>query len=105
MFLLSCTEANKYFNVTFENSGNTKARVKPTAYAVKRGTLTNSNYKTEEGKAAGWWWLRSPGFKSHGAARVYTAGSLRHCDVNSVDACVRPAMWVNLDSEIFRSEN
>lgn len=49
----------------------------------------------------GWWWLRSPGEDQHSAACVDTDGSLNYNNVNDDDGCVRPALWVNLESGIF----
>ncbi len=103
IFLLSYAEANKYFGVTYNDSNNTKSRVEPTAYAIAQGALTNSSCKTASGKAAGVWWLRSPGRGRSRAAYVYTFGSLFDRSVNYDYICVRPALWVNLDSDIFQS--
>ena len=97
MFLLSYAEAKHYFSVTSENTRNIQSRVEPTAYAIQRG----ANYKTKDGKSAGWWWLRSPGSNQNSAARVYPDGSLGNCRVNSTYEAVRPALWVNLESGIF----
>ena len=101
VFLLSYAEANKYLGVTYENSNNTKSRVAPTAYALKQGAYTDSSKKTADGTAAGWWWLRSPGFDQRRAAAGYTDGSLSRSDVNAGSGCVRPALWINLESDIF----
>ncbi len=101
IFLLSYAEANKYFGVTYEDSNNTKSRVTPTAYAKKQGAYTYNSNKTTEGSAAGWWWLRSPGSRQGTAASVNTGGSLHHRSVDYVDGCVRPALWINLESDIF----
>jgi len=101
VFLLSCAEANKYLGVTYDNKNNTKSQVAPTAYAIKQGAFTNSDYKTADGTAAGWWWLRSPGGNQDYAAVVYTYGSLLHNNVNLTFGTVRPALWVNLESDIF----
>ena len=101
IFLLSYAKANKYFGVTYNDSNNTKARVAPTAYAKKQGAYTSSSYKTADGDIAGWWWLRSPGFDQHYAAYVLDGGSLLYYYVNFGDGCVRPALWVNLESGIF----
>ena len=100
-FLLSYAEANKYFDVTYDNGKNTKSRVAPTAYAIENGAYTGSIVKTEDGKAAGRWWLRSPGDYRDYAAFVNEGGSLRDHDVNGTACSVRPALWVNLDSGIF----
>lgn len=102
IFLLSYAEANKYLNVTYENSENTGSRVAPTAYAIENGASTNSSCKTPEGrKEAGWWWLRSPGYSRDYAASVRYDGSLRSLSVSSDFGCVRPAFWLNLESGIF----
>ncbi len=101
IFLLSYGEANKYLGVTREDSKNTKSRVAPTAYAQKQGADTSSSYKTAEGTAAGWWWLRSPGTNQGYAACVYYGGSLYDTYVDLGHAVVRPALWINLGSEIF----
>ena len=101
IFLLSYAEANKYFGVTYSDSNNTKARVQPTAYAEKQGAYTSSSNKTADGDNAGWWWLRSPGGYRSYAASVYYDGSLLNYRVYYDRGCVRPALWVNLESGIF----
>ena len=104
IFLLSYAEADQYFGVTYNE--NRKSRIAPTAYAIAHGASASTNgYKTNEGKTAGNWWLRSPGLNQNTAVRVYAAGSLSYDNVDNASCCVRPAMWVNLDSEVFRSEN
>ncbi len=101
IFLLSYAEANKYLGVTHDNSSNTKSRVAPTAYAIKQGAYISSSYKTADGEAAGWWWLRSPGRSQRHAALVNIDGSLNCNNVNYDSGCVRPALWINLESDIF----
>ena len=101
VFLLSYAEANKYLDVTYDDRKNTKSRAEPTAYAIKQGAYTNSNNKTADGAAAGWWWLRSPGDLQLMAAFVGSDGSLDYGSVLINDACVRPALWINLESGIF----
>ncbi len=100
VFLLSYAEANRYLGVSW-NKWSSKAQVSPTAYAKKAGVYTNTYYKTEEGKEAGWWWLRSPGSLLNHAALVFRDGSLRNYSVDAGSGCVRPALWVNLESDIF----
>ena len=94
IFLLSYAGTNKYFDVTYSDDNNTKARVRPTAYAEKQ-SVDASNSST------GWWWLRSPGEEQRSAACVDTDGSLNYSNVNDDTGCVRPALWVNLESGIF----
>ena len=85
IFLLSITEAEKYF------SSDSAMKCKPTAYAKTQGAWTNDN-----GFCA--WWLRSPGDHQLLAAYVYNYGGIRRygdsVDI-SVDA-VRPALWIDL---------
>ena len=100
VFLLSYAEANKYLGVTYDDSMNTKSRVAPTAYAIKHGAYASSN-KTADGTATGWWWLRSPGYNQYYAAYVNIGGSLNYYNVFSVSGCVRPALWINLESDIL----
>ncbi len=101
IFLLSYAEANRYLNVTFDDSNNLKSRVAPTAYALAHGARINDKNKTEDGAAAGWWWLRSPGNFQYIAAIVPTDGSLSLTRVNNDNGVVRPAFWLNLESGIF----
>ncbi len=101
IFLLSYAEANKYLSVTYDDSNNMKSRVSPTAYAIKQGALTSDSHKTADGAAAGWWWLRSPGINQYSAAYVSYDGALSLDYVNSDSGCVRPALWINLESDIF----
>ena len=93
VFLLSITEANKYF------SSDEARKCAPTAYAIAQGAWTSDSNKVD-GKATCWWWLRSPGHTSSYAANVYSDGSVydRGSNVNYGDVAVRPALWVNLGS-------
>ena len=101
IFLLSYREANKYFDVTYENSQNMRSRVVPTEFVKKQGAWTNSDYKAEGGKPAGWWWLRSPGNFQNRAAHVDHGGSLTYINVLSESASVRPAFLLHLGSDLF----
>ena len=100
IFLLSSAEANKYLGVTYEDRINMKSRTSPTIYALQAGTWTCDYYKTLDGTAAGWWWLRSPGSFHDTAAYVNFDGSIDACSVVFSSAC-RPALWINLESELF----
>lgn len=95
VFLLSYAEANKYLSVTY-NDSNRQARVAPNAYAVAQNAYTSSSNKTADGEAAGWWWLRSPGYIQSSAAVVYTDGSLGGNYVDYGRGSVRPALWVDI---------
>ena len=105
IFLLSYADANRYFGVTYSDSNNIRARVQPTSYAIRQGAYTSFNNRTVNAATSGYWWLRSPGFSQHIAALVSDFGSLGFSFVDYKLACVRPALWIDLDSEIFRSEN
>lgn len=88
VFLLSITEAEKYFS--FDGA----RQCEPTEYAVANGADVDS----DNGNC--WWWLRSPGYFQDRAAPVRSDGSVecRGFLVYSDDVCVRPALWINLDS-------
>ena len=94
IFLLSIPEAEKYFKTD-------EARLcAPTAYSEAHGAYTNTEYKTTDGEAACWWWLRSPGYDQGSAAYVDSDGSVYYYgyDVDADRGCVRPALRINLDS-------
>ena len=101
VFLLSYAEANKYLDVTINNRSNIKSLVAPTAFTKRQGASTNNSNKTTDGEAAGWWWLRSPGGSKVKAADVNSGGSLDSSIIRYEDGCVRPAFWINLESDIF----
>ena len=108
VFLLSYAEANKYLGVTFEKAhsvfsgydetGSSRAVTSITAYAVKAGTRANDYNKNPEGEIPCSWWLRSPGGVQDSAGCVSCGGSLLSYRVDGGFACVRPALWVNLES-------
>lgn len=86
VFLLSITEANKYF-------GSDSARqCKPTDYAFANGAYVNS----VNGNC--WWWLRSPGVTQDSAAYVHSSGDVYEpgSDVDIGTSAVRPAMWISI---------
>ena len=93
VFLLSITEVSQYFS-TYE-----ARKCVPTEYAIAQGAYTSSS-NTSGGKAICWWWLRSPGYSSSYAAHVHADGSVRYYGygVYYVDGCVRPALWIDLES-------
>ena len=88
VFLLSITEANKYF------SSDSARRCEPTAYAVANGVDVSS----VDGNCC--WWLRSPGNTRSDAACVVLGGGVREYGhpVDYVDDAVRPALWIDLNS-------
>ena len=92
VFLLSITEANKYFE------SDTARKCDPTNYAIAQGANTNSSYPPF-GRATCWWWLRSSGSSSNNAAGVRLDGSFSGSGLNvdNSNNAVRPAMWINLE--------
>lgn len=87
VFLLSITEANKYFS-----SGSAR-QCKPTDYAVANGAGENDSGNC-------WWWLRSPGYCRDDAALVGNVGDVdeRGYIVIGDYGAVRPALWIDLNS-------
>ena len=101
IFLLSYAEANRYLGVNYNNGGSTKASIAATAYAIAHGAYTSDDFRTADGKPAGWWWLRSPGNRQNCAAIVSPNGLLIIYYVTIDYSVVRPALWINLESGIF----
>ncbi|MBR6158472.1 MAG: toll/interleukin-1 receptor domain-containing protein, partial [Lachnospiraceae bacterium] len=87
VFLLSIKEAEKHFHIDEERS------CEGTAYSYKQGVQ-----KFDNGKCL--WWLRSPGYFSNHAAYVNYGGFILHLGsyVNFSNIAVRPALWINLES-------
>ena len=88
VFLLSITEAEKYF------SSDSARQCSATAYAKAQGAYTS----TSNGNC--WWWLRSPGNNQNSAANVNNDGSVKDNgrNVHTDLVAVRPALWINLNS-------
>lgn len=86
VFLLSITEANKYFNSTGAR------QCEPTDYAVANGA-----WESDSGNFC-WWWLRSPGVTQNSAAHVSGGGIVSSAgyDVDYNNGAVRPAMWISI---------
>ncbi len=92
VFLLSTTEAEKYFSTEEER------KCVPTEHAKANCAYTSSSY-TKDGAATCMWWLRAPGNSQNYAANVFSDGSIYYFGnyVYYAYSCVRPAMWINLD--------
>ena len=86
------------FCVRICGEGTTLENVKA---LLKRSRENRDNFKTADGAAAGWWWLRSPGFLQSDAAYVDYDGALYSRDAYYDGGGVRPAFWLNLESDIF----
>lgn len=87
VFLLSYTEANKYF------SSDSARKCQATSWCYAQGV-----YKSDNGNCP--WWLRTPGYKSHAACYVSSGGTLEYIGelVSEPTWAVRPALWINLGS-------
>lgn len=87
VFLLSITEANKYF------SSDSTRQCEPTDFAVANGAW-------EDGSGNCWWWLRSPGWFQDLAAYVDSVGDVDELGdfVDNDNNAVRPALWIDLNS-------
>ena len=90
VFLLSFGEVNRYF------AGDGERKCLPTAYAASRGAFTSPDAE----KSCGWW-LRSPGSLDACAMRVSSDGSLRSAFADYEELTVRPALWIDLNSDFF----
>ena len=87
VFLLSITEANKYF------SSNSARQCRATDYVVAKDAWVDDNGNC-------WWWLRSSGIFQNYAANVNCDGDVRESGnlVTNARNAVRPALWINLNS-------
>ena len=95
IFLLSFHEAFELYFI------NNKARMcASTDYAIANGAYTWEDYQVD-GKLTGVWWLRSPGSNQTNAKYVSLGGNQDSCPVDYVSGIVRPALWLNLKSDIF----
>ena len=88
VFLLSCSEANMYFHSDDERI------CEVTSYAARQGVFLRN------GSNICRWWLRSPGRTKGNAAHIPSDGTLGAYNIvySAYDA-VRPAVWINFDSE------
>ena len=88
VFLLSYKEAfEDYF-------GSDEERLcMPTAYAVQNGAYTDDDI--------GRWCLRSPGNDQNNVINVDSEGLRDFYTADSDFVCIRPALWINLESDIF----
>ena len=69
----------------------------PTDYAIANGAWVSSEYQAD-GRRAGPWWLRNPGYYQNSAAFVDEDGSVRFYTVSQEKYAVRPAVWVSLEA-------
>ena len=93
VFVLSIEEVNRYF------ASDVERECVPTYYAAAAGAWTDSEVLVN-GRAACWWWLRTPGKSDMHAARVRSNGTVDYVGtgIYSEFNAVRPAMWIDLDA-------
>lgn len=91
IFLLSYAEA---YTRLFSNDGDRVCELTPYAFEQAKGYGVDSSYQSACG-----WWLRSPGVHQYYAMQVLETGESKSIRVNYDAIAVRPAMWINLDSE------
>lgn len=92
VFLLSITEANRYF------SSDEARKCSPTPYAAAQGVWTSEWEEVDGKEACRWWWLRSPGSHSNDIVAVGSVGAINDCGIINYqgNGAVRPALWVDL---------
>ena len=95
LFLLSVSEAEKYFETDEERAGEASL------YAAENGAFTDS------ATGNSWWWLRTPGQKNSDAAEVGVAGWIleRGTFADNAAVGVRPAFWLSLTEEDVQKAN
>ncbi len=92
VFALSAEEKDRYL------SQDRIAACMVTEYAQDRGTAIDKNLGSAE-----WWWLRTPGtLQSHALGSDNRSGDVGR-NVKDSSGGVRPAVWVDTDSPVFRS--
>lgn len=103
IFLLSFAEAHKYLNVekrpikqSYEYRSNATAIATGTQYAVSKFSKYYSHdlYNHD-------WWLRSPGLSDTFSLQITGKGYADSTPSPEGRGLVRPAMWVDLDADIF----
>ena len=94
IFLLNIWKVVKYFG----DNGQLKNRPKDTWHIDDQ--YSSERIATEKNGKPSWWWLRTPGGRSHLAAAVSDDGCLfvGGLYVNDNRGGVRPALWLNLES-------
>ncbi len=100
VFLLSYAEANQYLSV--DEQINVRARTSQTEYVHQKTKVSGNIYNdTSWGDSASEWWLRSPGKESGRMSCVSAEGSISSEPLGMSDYVVRPALWLNLESDLI----
>lgn len=96
VFLLSYKQAMKYFR------GKKDRICAMTDYVTAKIAHVEGVEQWESG-VAGYWWLRSPGLAVSCVACVQYDGVISNGYVTYEGVCVRPALWVDLESAVLGS--
>lgn len=91
VFLLSYAELMEYFPANYSRSCTNTAYAASQAGKNIPGSF-NSSVRTC------WWWLRSPGDTLCAASTVFPDKENTADAVNNVSGCVRPAIWVDINT-------
>ena len=89
VFLLSNAEARRYFHSYRDR------KCRATGYAVSRG----ASISPRNGRSC--WWLRTFGSVMYWADVVIFDGTDHFSEVNEKDNLVRPALWIDLTTDLF----
>lgn len=96
IFLLSIGEVIKFFG----DSGQLRCKNLKTEYYYIDDEYNSARIAVDIDNEVSWWWLRSPGYDSHDAARVGNIGRIRvrglAVFLSGIGGGVRPALWLNL---------
>ena len=95
IFLLSYKEAWKHFN---SNSARLCVPTEVARIKVQKGGISRTKV---DGKATAPWWLRSPGSSLNWAGSVGNSGDYFGSMVINQTTAVRPAFWLDLNSDLF----
>lgn len=105
VFLLSCAEAAKYLSAT-DTKSNWKATSSPTAYAITHHAYTSMILRTAKAGDNGWWWLRSSLSNGYYPLCIGDNGSYySSIEYSEHGICVRPALWVDINFDVFGFKN
>lgn len=91
LFLLSWEEVQTYIKENALIDTNNTLLCRPTIYAAnEKGAYKNGN-------GYGWWWLRTSANRNFSAYSINSDSSTaNNGTVNSINASIRPAMWLSI---------
>lgn len=98
IFLPVVSESSVSSESNDHTAGNEARMCAPTEYAIANGAWTSKTCQVD-GRPTVCWWLRTTGYYQNSATFVDEDGSLSFYDVSLANYAVRPAFWINLESE------